>query len=156
MSLHDLRFTDIDNNTIEMETFKGKVLLIVNTASRCGFTKQYEDLQSLHEKYKDEGLVVIGFPCNQFNSQEPGTNEQIKDFCSTTYGVNFLMSEKIDVRGDNAHPIYKALTEAVGRDVPWNFDKFIVDRLGKIYGLSPDETSATFEPFIKSLIGFSV
>ena len=156
MSLYDLSFTDIDNNIVKMESFKGKVLLIVNTASKCGFTKQYEDLQSLHEKYKDEGLVIIGFPCNQFNSQEPGTNEEIKDFCTTNYNVTFLMSEKVDVRGENAHPIYKLLTEAADREVPWNFDKFVIGRLGRITGLSPDETSDTFEPFIKSLLGVAV
>ena len=153
MSIYELDFTDIDGNIVKMENFKDKVILVVNTASQCGFTKQYEDLQKLHDKYKDEGLVVIGFPCNQFNGQEPGTNQEIKDFCTTNYNVTFLMSEKIDVRGDSIHPIYKMLTEAANRDVPWNFDKFIIDRLGNVTALAPHETPENFGPLLESLIG---
>jgi glutathione peroxidase len=153
MSIYELDFTNIDGSIVKMENFKDKVVLVVNTASQCGFTKQYEDLQKLHDKYKNDGLVVIGFPCNQFNGQEPGTNQEIKDFCTTNYNVTFLMSEKIDVRGDSIHPIYKALTEAANRDVPWNFDKFIIDRSGNIIALAPHETSESFGELLESLIG---
>lgn len=153
MSIYELDFTDIDGNVVKMKDFENDVMLIVNTASQCGFTKQYAELQDLHERYEDSGLKVIGFPCNQFNNQEPGTNEEIKDFCTKNYGVTFLMSEKIDVRGDSAHPIYKLLTGVAKRDVPWNFDKFIVNRGGDITALAPHETPETFEPFLKTMVG---
>jgi glutathione peroxidase len=153
MFIYDLNFTDIDGNNVNMKDFEGNVMLLVNTASQCGFTKQYAELQDLHEKHKGDGLKIIGFPCNQFNNQEPGTNEDIKDFCTKNYGVTFLMSEKIDVRGDSAHPIYKFLTSTVGREIPWNFDKFIVDKSGNVTGLAPHETPETFGPFLESLLG---
>lgn len=153
MSIYDLSFTDIDGNNVSMKDFEGKVMLLVNTASQCGFTKQYAELQDLHDKHKNDGLKIIGFPCNQFNSQEPGSNEEIKDFCTKNYGVTFLMSEKIDVRGGSAHPVYKFLTTTAGREVPWNFDKFIVDKSGNVTGLAPHETPETFGPFLTSLLG---
>ena len=117
--------------------YEGKVLLIVNTASKCGFTPQFAGLEKLYEKYHDQGLEVLGFPCNQFLSQEPGTEEQIKEFCSLTYGVEFEMFSKIDVNGENTHPLYKLLKESskgvLGTEaIKWNFTKFLVDKNGKV------------------------
>ena len=116
--------------------YQGKVLLIVNTASKCGFTPQYAGLEKLYEKYKDRGLIILGFPCNQFLSQEPGTNEEIAKFCSLNYGVTFPMFAKIDVNGQGAHPLYKFLTREhpglFGSEaIKWNFTKFLIDRQGK-------------------------
>lgn len=130
MSIYDLSFIDNNKNVIQLKTFEGKDILIVNTASHCGSTPQYADLQ----KIQSESLVVIGFPCNQFGNQEPGTNEEIKDFCTTNYGVTFPMSEKIEVNGPNAHPIYKYLKDKAkgGQDIGWNFEKFLVSKDGSI------------------------
>lgn len=152
MSIYDYSFVDNKGNTVEMSAFKDKVLLLVNTASECGFTKQYEGLQALHKEYEAQGLKVIGFPSNQFGNQEPGTDAEIQEFCSKTYGVEFLLSTKIDVRGENAHPIYKYLSSQVGRELQWNFDKFIIDKSGKVYGLSSDDTPDSLKPFILSLL----
>ena len=152
MSIYDYSFTDNKGNTVQMSDFKDRVLLLVNTASECGFTKQYEGLQLLHKEYEAQGLKVIGFPSNQFGNQEPGTDAEIQEFCSTRYGVDFLMSTKIDVRGENAHPIYKYLTSDVGREVSWNFDKFIIDKNGKVYALSSDDAPDKIKPFILSLL----
>ena len=133
---------------VDLAKYEGKVLLIVNVASRCGATPQYEDLEALHEKYGEKGLAVLGFPCNQFGKQEPGTSKQIAEFCEATYGVKFDMFEKVDVNGTKAAPIYAYLTseEAVGKDagpVKWNFEKFLVGRDGKVIarfrtGVQPD------------------
>jgi glutathione peroxidase len=130
MSIYNLSFIDNNNNEIKLESFKGKNILIVNTASHCGYTKQYEDLQ----KINDDSVVVIGFPCNQFGNQEPGTDEEIKDFCSTQYGVTFPISQKIYVNGPDAHPIYKYCKDIAtgGRDIGWNFEKFLVSIDGSI------------------------
>lgn len=122
---------------VELSQYKGKVLLIVNTASRCGATPQYEDLQALHEKYSKEGLVVLGFPCNQFGKQEPGNSEQISTFCKKNYGVTFPMFEKVEVNGDEACNLYKYLTseKACPQDpgkVKWNFEKFLINRNGEV------------------------
>jgi len=133
--IYDITATDIDNETRKLEEFAGKVLLIVNVASKCGFTGQYENLESLYQKYKDDGLVILGFPCNQFGGQEPGTSEDIKSFCSLTYGVTFPMFEKIDVNGPNQHPLYSFLTgdgSPFKGKIKWNFSKFLVGRDGKI------------------------
>ncbi len=131
------KLESLQGEKVDLAQYKGKVLLIVNVASKCGATPQYEQLEGLHEKYKDDGLVVLGFPCNQFGSQEPGTSEDIAEFCKETYGVKFPMFAKIDVNGEKAAPLYKHLTskEAVGDDagpVKWNFEKFLVDRDGKV------------------------
>ena len=134
-SIYSIPVKTIDGTAATLEPYKGKVLLIVNVASKCGFTPQYAALESLYEKYKDQGLVVLGFPCNQFLSQEPGTNSEIKTFCSTKYNVTFPMFEKIEVNGDNRHPLYVLLA---GKDSPqsglikWNFTKFLISRDGKI------------------------
>ncbi len=127
----------LDGKDVDLAQYKGKVLLIVNTASHCGFTPQYKGLEALHEKYSKDGLAVLGFPCNQFGRQEPGTPQQIQDFCTSKYKVSFDLFEKIDVNGKNRAPIYKWLTsaEATPADpgpVGWNFEKFLVGRDGKV------------------------
>jgi len=114
------------------EEFDGKVLLIVNTASKCGFTPQYEGLEAMHAKYEAQGFAVLGFPSNEFMGQEPGTEEQIKEFCTLTYGVKFPMFEKTQVKGDDASVLYKRLKEATGEQPAWNFHKYLVDRNGKV------------------------
>ena len=134
-SVHDISVKDIDGKETSLGAYKGKVLLVVNVASKCGLTPQYKALESTYEKYKDKGLVVLGFPCNQFASQEPGTNEEIKQFCSSQYHVSFPLFDKIEVNGANRHPLYVALA---GKDSPypgdikWNFGKFLISRDGKI------------------------
>jgi glutathione peroxidase len=135
-SIHGLSYTSLTGEKIEMSAYKGKHILIVNVASKCGFTSQYEDMQKLHEQYKDE-LVVIGFPCNQFGGQEPGSASSIQTFCRSNFGVEFPMSEKIDVKGDNQHPIYQWLSnkEANGQSsssVKWNFQKYLINPEGQL------------------------
>ncbi|MDZ7401632.1 MAG: glutathione peroxidase [candidate division KSB1 bacterium] len=136
-SIYDFVVKDIDGNEVKLEQFKGKVMLIVNVASKCGFTPQYEGLQKLYMQYKDKGLVVLGFPANNFLNQEPGSNEEIKQFCSLNYNVTFPMFSKISVKGKDIAPLYQFLTsketnpEFAG-DISWNFNKFLVDRSGKI------------------------
>jgi glutathione peroxidase len=137
MSIYDIEVKNIDGKVHTLGKYKNKVLLIVNVASKCGFTNQYSGLETLHEKYDSKGLAVLGFPCNQFLSQEPGTEEEIKSFCSLTYGVKFDMFSKIDVNGENTHPLYVYLKENssgfLGTDViKWNFTKFLVDKNGKV------------------------
>ena len=128
MSVYDYSFTDNNDNNVDLSQFKDHVLLLVNVASNCGFTSHYEGLQSLSKKYADKGLVVIGFPCNQFNAQEPGTDAEIKEFCQANYGIDFLMSKKIEVNGENAHPLFKQLTSQADFDaLPWNFTKFLIN-----------------------------
>src|SRR5690349_7069793 len=134
-SIPDTTVKDIDGKDVSLKSYRGKVLLIVNVASRCGYTPQYKALQAVYEKYKDKGLVVLGFPCNQFGGQEPGTNEEIKQFCSSQYSVTFPLFDKIDVNGEHRHPLYVALA---GKDSPfpgdikWNFGKFLIGRDGTI------------------------
>jgi glutathione peroxidase len=133
-SIYDINIQSIDGETIDLNQFKGKKMMFVNVASECGFTGQYEDLQALHEKHGDK-LVIIGLPCNQFGGQEPGSLEQIKTFCQKNYGVDFLMTEKIDVKGDNQHPLYQWLTKkslngVKNSSVKWNFQKYMVDEQG--------------------------
>lgn len=137
MSIYDIEVKDIDGKVLTMSKYKDKVILIVNVASKCGFTNQYEGLEDLHKKYHSKGLSVLGFPCNQFLSQEPGTEEEIKNFCSSTYGVEFDMFSKIDVNGENTHPLYRYLKESSkgflgSGTIKWNFTKFLVDRNGKV------------------------
>lgn len=127
----------LDGKPVDLSQYQGKVVLIVNVASKCGLTPQYEQLQALHEKYKDAGLAVLGFPCNQFGKQEPGTADEIQQFCSANYGVTFDMFSKIDVNGDDAAPLYKYLTALDAQpkgsgDISWNFEKFLIDRSGNV------------------------
>ena len=129
-SIYDFSVKDIDHEEISLEKFKGKTLLIVNVASRCGFTSQYIGLQSLYEKYKDKGFEILAFPCNQFGSQEKGTNDEIKEFCSTEYNVSFKLFDKIEVIGDNASPLFQKLTQDAGREIQWNFTKYLINKDG--------------------------
>ena len=135
-SIYDYNINSIDGEKINLADFKGKKILFVNVASECGFTKQYKDLQSLHEKYQDK-LVIIGLPCNQFGGQEPGTAKQIQTFCQRNFGVEFLITEKINVKGKEQHPLYAWLTkkEINGKkssSVKWNFQKYLVDENGSL------------------------
>lgn len=144
MSIYDFNVNNIDGKSISMSEYKGKVLLIVNVASKCGFTPQYEGLEKLYESYKNDGFMVLGFPSNQFMSQEPGSNKEIKFFCQQTYEVEFDMFAKIDVNGDNTEPLYKFLKKEQGGflwmdSIKWNFTKFLVDKEGNVikrYGSS--------------------
>lgn len=129
----------LEGKPVDLSEYQGKVVLIVNVASKCGLTPQYEQLQALHEKYADQGLAILGFPCNQFRGQEPGTAEEIQDFCRKNYGVSFDMFGKVEVNGDNAAELYKLLTgfdtKPVGAgDISWNFEKFLLDRNGYVVG----------------------
>jgi len=136
MSIYSFSATTITGENQPLSIYKGKVLLIVNTASRCGFTPQYAGLQKLYEKYHHEGFEVLAFPCNQFLHQEPGTEQDIQEFCQMNYGVTFPLFAKIDVRGKNAHPLFKYLVEqapgAFFSPIKWNFTKFLVDRKGAV------------------------
>jgi glutathione peroxidase len=136
-SIYDFKATSLDGREIDLAQFKGKPLLIVNTASKCGFTPQYEGLEKLYAEYKDKGLTILGFPCNQFGQQEPGDAAEIGQFCMKNYGVSFPMFEKIDVNGANAHPLYGFLKDEqpgiLGtKNIKWNFTKFLVDGDGKV------------------------
>ena len=134
-SLHDIKVKDIDGKDAALGDYKGKVLLIVNVASKCGYTKQYTGLEATYQKYKAKGFVVLGFPCNQFSGQEPGSNEEIKQFCSSKYNVTFPLFDKIEVNGDKRHPLYVALAgknSPFPGDIKWNFGKFLIGKDGKI------------------------
>ncbi len=136
MSVHDYKVSTADGKEVSLSDYKGQVLLIVNTASKCGNTKQYEGLQKLYEEYKDQGFTVLAFPSNQFKNQEPGTNAEIQEFCKVNYGVTFPVFAKIDVNGPDAHPLYKFLTSQHGdikaNPVDWNFAKFLVGPEGDV------------------------
>ncbi len=141
-SIYNFTARDIDGVERPLGEFRGKLLLIVNTASQCGFTYQYAGLEALHRKYAQQGVVVLGFPCNQFGAQEPGDAAEIKSFCSLTYDVTFPMFAKIDVNGANAHPLYDHLTRAkggglLGRGIKWNFTKFLIGRDGRVLARFP-------------------
>jgi len=137
MSIYDFEVKTIDGQEISMSKYKNKVLLIVNVASKCGFTPQYEGLEALYSKYKKEDFMILGFPSNQFSNQEPGTNKEIQEFCKLTYGVEFDMFAKVDVNGENEIPLYTYLKkEASGifgtKSIKWNFTKFLIDKNGKV------------------------
>lgn len=156
--LYNFTAKDIDGNDFTFDTLKGKVVLIVNTASKCGFTPQYEGLQKLYEKYKDKGLVILGFPTNDFLFQEPGSNSDIKNFCMLNYGVDFPMFEKIHVRGKDSHPLYKYLVDGAGDKshkgfIKWNFTKFLFDSEGNIVErFGPNTVPENIEEKIKELL----
>lgn len=135
-SIYEFKMKDIEGKEVELSEFKDKVVLIVNVASKCGATPQYEQLQALSDKYSKKGLVVVGVPCNQFGGQEPGSEKDIKEFCSTKYKVNFPMMSKVDVNGDKEDPLYKFLkAHAESKDnVKWNFEKFVISKEGKVVG----------------------
>jgi len=133
--IYDIPLKDIDGKDTSLKPYQGKVMLIVNVASKCGFTPQYTALEALYQKYKDRGLVVLGFPCNQFGGQEPGTDAEIKQFCSSKYAVTFPMFDKLEVNGANRHPLYVMLAgkeSPFAGDIGWNFTKFLIGRDGKI------------------------
>ena len=135
-SIYDIKINDITGEPIKLSDFKDKYVLFVNVASKCGFTDQYKDMQELHEKYKSK-LVIIGLPCNQFNNQEPGEESEISQFCQVNYGVTFLLTEKIEVKGENQHPLYRWLTNKnlngeKSSTVRWNFQKYMIDPSGKL------------------------
>lgn len=177
MTIYDFKVKDAQKNEISMDSYRGKVLLIVNTATGCGFTPQYEALENLYRKYKDKGLEILDFPCNQFLNQAPGTDEEIVEFCQLKYGVSFKTFSKIDVNGSNADPLYAFLKKAtpadkeneetssfmkvlkdlgqsiVGSNIKWNFTKFLVDRNGNIVGrYSPTYKPENMEAKIQELL----
>ena len=184
MSIYDYEYTSIEGEPVRLADYEGKVLLIVNTAGKCGFAPQYRGLQSLYERYRDEGFVVIGFPCNQFMDQEPGSDEEIADDCQIRFGVTFPLSQKVDVREETAIPLYKYMTEQAGfegfgkgikaksmdlmmkakyksaaRDsqIKWNFTKFLVDRNGEVFGrYEPTVEPAAMVEDIEALLTASV
>ncbi|MHC1746854.1 MAG: glutathione peroxidase [Cellulosilyticaceae bacterium] len=136
MKFYDFTAKKMDGQDVKMETFKGNVVLVINTASKCGFTPQFEELEELYKDYKERGLEILGFPCNQFAKQDAGSNAQINEFCRLNYGVTFTMFEKIEVNGENAHPLYEYLKKEangiLGKKIKWNFTKFLVDRNGNV------------------------
>ena len=142
MSIYDHSISRLDGSPLDLHDYEDKSLLIVNVASKCGLTPQYEGLEKLHEQYADKGFSVLGVPCNQFGGQEPGSSEEIATFCSTTYGVTFPLAEKVEVNGEGRHPLYEELTavpDAEGRDgdIQWNFEKFLVAPGGKVTRFGP-------------------
>ena len=146
----DLNVNSINGDVLNLSKLQGKTILLVNVASNCGFTKQYEDLQNLHESYKNKGLIVIGMPSNQFGGQEPGSESEIKNFCETNFNITFQMTSKYDVKGDNAYPIYIWAKETFGKStVPkWNFHKILINKEGKV-----EDTFASFtNPMSKKII----
>ncbi|MDE3235702.1 MAG: glutathione peroxidase [Bacteroidota bacterium] len=154
-SIHSFKVKALDGNSIDFSKFKGKKILVVNTASKCGFTPQYEALEKVYEQYKDK-LVIVGFPCNQFGGQEPGSSQEIQSFCKKNYGVTFPMAEKIDVKGDNIAPIYKWLTSkaengVLDATITWNFNKFLLDENGKLLAYFPSQVTPDSQEIIKYL-----
>ena len=158
-SLYEIGVETIDGQHVRMDRFQNQVLLIVNVASRCGFTPQYEGLEALHRKYKDRGFLVLGFPCNQFGAQEPGSPAEIQQFCTEQYHVTFPLFAKIDVNGANAHPLFEFLKSRQrgmlgGRAIRWNFTKFLIDRNGEVVARFGSTTKpAAIEPRIVELLG---
>ena len=150
-TIYDFTVDDIEGKPVKLDRFKGKVLLVVNTASKCGFTPQYKGLEALYRKYHDRGLEVLGFPCNQFGAQEPGSEQEIATFCQTNYDVTFPMFAKIDVNGDATAPLYRYLKhESPGllgtEAIKWNFTKFLVDRDGRVVArFAPNDTPEALE-----------
>jgi len=154
---YQLQATSLQQQNINMSDYQGKVVLIVNTASKCGLTPQYEGLQKLYNEYKDQGLVILGFPCNQFRQQEPGDANQISEGCLINYGVDFQMFEKIDVNGANSHPIYQYLKSALpgmfGNNIKWNFTKFLIGSDGTpIKRFAPTTKPAAIEQYIQQAL----
>lgn len=156
-NFHDFSANTISGDEVNMDDYKDHVVLVVNTASKCGLTPQFEGLQKLHEQYNDSGLRILGFPCNQFGSQDPGTHEEIADFCLKNYGVDFTMFEKIDVNGKDAHPIFNYLKDelggTLGKKIKWNFTKFLVGKDGQpIKRFAPTTKPKEIEKHIKKAL----
>ena len=181
MNIYDFKINSIDGPEISLDTFKGKALLIVNIASKCGFTYQYEDLQKMYDTYKSKGFEILGLPCNQFAAQEPGNNNEVKQFCMLNYGVTFPLSEKIEVRGSNAHPLFGYLTSKapfkgfdldnpsarllnnmlkenlpdylIGDSIKWNFTKFLIDPNGNVVQRFESSVEPNeIAPFVEKLL----
>ncbi|SDD03156.1 glutathione peroxidase [Paenibacillus sp. UNCCL117] len=179
MSIYDFQVNTINGSPIELSIYRGKALLIVNTASRCSYSRQFADLQKLYENHKERGFEILGFPCNQFNEKEPGSNSEVRDYCQSNFGVTFPLFEKVEVRGQNAHPLFQFLTEQapfrgfniqtsdaqkmhsflqekypdllVGDGIKWNFTKFLIVQNGQLYGRYETTTEPfEIEPFILS------
>jgi glutathione peroxidase len=158
-SVYDYTMNSIEGKPLPLASFKGKLLLVVNVASRCGYTPQYTGLEALYEKYKDQGLVIAGFPANNFLSQEPGTDQEIKTFCSTKYNVSFPLFSKISVKGEDKAPLYQFLTDtranpSTGGEIQWNFTKFLVDRDGKVIqrfepAVTPEQMDSVIQKALK-------
>ncbi len=152
----DQTMKSLDGKPVDLKKYDGKVVLIVNVASQCGLTPQYSALQKLHEKYKDQGLAILGFPCNQFGKQEPGTSIEISEFCTENYGVTFDMFEKVVVNGDEQCPLYKFLTSettnpGMSGKIAWNFEKFLIDREGNVVKRFPPRTKPESDMVVKSI-----
>ena len=156
MSVYDLDLLALDGTPLDLTQFKGKASLVVNVASRCGLTPQYAGLEQLHERFKDRGFTVLGVPCNQFGGQEPGSSEEIATFCSSTYGVTFPMTEKLDVNGETRHPLYTELTaqpDAQGQagDIQWNFEKFLLSPEGKVVARFRPQTTPESDEVVNAV-----
>lgn len=158
MKFYELSAKKMNGQEIKMEQYKGKVVLVVNTASKCGLTPQFEELEALYRDYQSQGFEILGFPCNQFAKQDSGSNEEIHEFCQLNYGVSFNMFEKIEVNGSNAHPIYKFLKQEAGglfgREIKWNFTKFLIDANGNVVKryaptVKPSKIKKDIEPLLK-------
>ena len=154
-TIYDFKVPSLEGTTIDFSKFKGKKVLIVNTASECGYTPQYADLQKLYDAYKSK-LVIVGFPANNFGGQEPGSNTEIKEFCKKNYGVTFMMAEKVSVKGADIHPLFKWLTNKsengiMDAEIKWNFTKFLLDEKGKLIGVFPSKVNPNSEEITKHL-----
>ncbi|WP_375323712.1 glutathione peroxidase [Flagellimonas sp. GZD32] len=157
MEFYKLEAERLNGSLEKMEQYKGKTVIVVNTASKCGLTPQYKGLESLYQKYKDQGLEILGFPCNQFGNQEPGKANEISEFCQVNYGVSFPMFAKVDVNGKNAHPIFKYLKSnlgsLLGSKIKWNFTKFVIDKNGKpVKRFAPVTEPEAMENYIKGIL----
>jgi glutathione peroxidase len=150
---YDFNFKDLNGDLLKLSDYKNKIIIVVNVASQCGFTNQYEDMQKIWDKYQNKGLVIIGVPSNDFGNQEPGENNEIKNFCESKFGITFPMTEKVKVKGDNAHPFYLWAQKNYGKSaVPkWNFHKIIIDKKGKVNETFTSITNPTSGRFIKAI-----
>lgn len=160
-SFYELKAKDIKGEEISMSQYRGKTVIVVNTASKCGLTPQYEGLEKLYQKFKSEGLVILGFPCNQFGKQEPGNEEDIQGFCQANYGVSFPMFAKVNVNGTNTHPVFRylrsELSGLLGSRIKWNFTKFIIDKNGKpLMRFAPTTKPEEMEQYLERILGLSL
>jgi glutathione peroxidase len=156
MSIYDLNISALDGSSFDLGTLEGREVLVVNVASKCGLTPQYTGLEDLQKRYGDKGFTVLGVPCNQFGGQEPGTSEEIATFCSTTYGVSFPLTEKVDVNGQKRHPLYRVLTETPDSegqagDIQWNFEKFLVSPAGQVVARFRPTTEPGSDQLVKAI-----
>tara|TARA_B100000686_G_C16726969_1_gene938365 strand:+ start:478 stop:996 length:519 start_codon:yes stop_codon:yes gene_type:complete len=151
--VYDFEFNDLDGSKLKLSEFKNKVIIAINVASQCGFTNQYQDMQTIWEKYQNKGLIVLGIPSNDFGKQEPGNNKEIKNFCETKFGISFPMTEKVSVKGDNAHPFYIWARENHGNSaIPkWNFHKIIIGKDGKVQNTFSSITNPSSKKFMKAI-----